>query len=381
MNNLPDLPNKLSKNGDKSLDDNATDTNKYDAFVERQSSHNKFSVPDNIQQFSPEMFKYPIAQAYVPRSRLRRLLPPIIVIGFTLIEFIFCYNIAANKSGLLGIQFLIGVPLFIGATAVYLASYYRPITNSQVFLLTFWLVLGILIISVPVLREGMICIVIASPIIYIAMLLGGLGMRLLCLKVWQTKSLFSVALLPFLVLFVPLEQTPETYQVTDSIVINASAEQVWQSINHIKDIEPKEFYQESRLLPFMQVPTPKSAITVWENDHWVRKCEWHGGITFDEPLISQIPNRQLRWQFVFYPDSVPPNTLDDHVTINGEHFKLLLGQYDLEPINEQSTKLTFNVTYRISTNINFYAGFWGKWVMSEFVEDTLGLYKHRLEGV
>ena len=82
-----------------------------------------------------------------------------------------------------------------------------------------------------------------------------------------------------------------------------------------------------------------------------------------------------------YPDSVPQKTLEDHVTINGEHFKLLLGQYDLEPIDEQNTKLTFNVTYRISTNMNFYAGFWGKWVMNECVEDTVGLYKRRLEKV
>ena len=62
------------------------------------------------------------------------------------------------------------------------------------------------------------------------------------------------------------------------------------------------------------------------------------------------------------------------------NFKLLHGQYDLEPVNNNMTRLTFNVTYRISTNMNFYAGFWGKWVMDEFVEDTLGLYKNRLES-
>ena len=325
-----------------------------------------------------------LMQVYVPRSRIRRLLPALIVIGLTLIEFIFCYRIAEDKSSLLSAQFLIGAPFFIGATAIYLANYYRPITRGRVFLITFWLVVSILLISVPVLGEGVICIVMASPIIYLAILIGGLLMRLLCQKVWRTKNsktLYSVAILPFLVLFVPLAPTPETYQVTDSIIIHAAPEQIWQSINRIEDIEPKIFYQQSRLLPFMNVPTPKSAVTVWENNQWVRKCEWHGDISFDEPLISHIPNRQLRWQFVFYPDSVPPKTLDDHVTINGEHFKLLHGQYDLEPINENSTRLSFNVTYRISSNLNFYAGFWGKWVMTEFVKDTLGLYKQRLEAV
>ena len=321
-----------------------------------------------------------IEQNYVPRSTVRKLLPIAIMLGLMLLEFIFCYKVAEDGGNLLSMQFLLGVPLFIGATTVYLASYRKPITTGRVFLLTFWLIVGILIISVPILKEGTICIVMASPVIYVALLLGGLSMRLVCLKVWKSKALYSVALLPLLVLFAPLEPMPETYQVTDTILINATPEQVWQTINNIDDIESAGFYQESQLLPFMQVPTPKSAITIWENNQWVRKCEWHGGIKFDEPLISQIPNRQLRWQFVFYPNSVPPKTLDDHVTINGEHFKLLHGQYDLEPVNNNMTRLTFNVTYRISTNMNFYAGFWGKWVMDEFVEDTLGLYKNRLES-
>ena len=321
-----------------------------------------------------------IEQNYVPRSTVRKLLPIAIMLGLMLLEFIFCYKIAEDGGNLLSMQFLLGVPLFIGATTVYLASYRKPITTGRVFLLTFWLIVGILIISVPILKEGTICIVMASPVIYVALLLGGLSMRLVCLKVWKSKALYSVALLPLLVLFAPLEPMPETYQVTDTILINATPEQVWQTINNIDNIESAGFYQESQLLPFMQVPTPKSAITIWENNQWVRKCEWHGGIKFDEPLISQIPNRQLRWQFVFYPNSVPPKTLDDHVTINGEHFKLLHGQYDLEPVNNNMTRLTFNVTYRISTNMNFYAGFWGKWVMDEFVEDTLGLYKNRLES-
>lgn len=332
------------------------------------------------QQSNDALYKKAVPKFYEPRSRLRRLVPAVLLVLIMILHFIFCYKVAESSNHLLSAQFLMGVPFFIGATTIYLASFDRPITTGRVFSLTFWVVLGILAISVPILGEGTICIVMASPIIYLAILFGGLGMQFICSKVWRTKNLYSIAFLPLLVLFVPLDSTPQTYQTSQSIVIKATPEQIWHSINHIDNIEPKGFYQESQLLPFMQVPTPKSAITVLENDQWVRKCAWHGGITFDEPLISQIPNRQLRWQFVFHPDSVPPKTLDDHVTINGEHFKLLLGQYDLEPIDNDTTKLTFNVTYRISTNMNFYAGFWGKWVMNEFVEDTLGLYKRRLES-
>lgn len=389
----PDVTSNPAKNrSEKGISDvSTTEDDIGDSKLNNPSDEVAYSIQlpeDDIKmtsaiekQSKDELYQDSIPKTYEPRSRLRRLIPAIILIGLMLLEFIFCYKIAEDSSNLLSMQFLIGVPFFIGATTVYLASFNRPITTGRVFMLTFWLVLGILAISVPILREGTICIVMASPIIYLAILGGGLVMQFICTKVWRTKNLYSIAFLPLLVLFMPLDSTPQTYQTSQSIIIDAPSEQVWNSINHIDDIEPAGFYQKSQLLPFMQVPTPKSAITVWENDQWVRKCEWHGGITFDEPLISQIPNRQLRWQFVFYPDSVPPKTLDDHVTINGEHFKLLHGQYDLDPIDDATTKLTFNVTYRISTNMNFYAGFWGKWVMNEFVEDTLGLYKRRLESV
>ena len=177
------------------------------------------------EQSDAEQAEESIEQGYVPRSTVRKLLPIVIMLGLMLSEFIFCYKVAEDGDNLLSIQFLLGTPLFIGATTVYLASYYKPITTSRVFLLTFWLVLGILVISVPILKEGTICIVMASPIIYVALLIGGLGMRLVCLKLWKTKALYSVALLPLLVLFAPLEPMPETYQVTDSILIQAAPEQ------------------------------------------------------------------------------------------------------------------------------------------------------------
>lgn len=349
------------------------------------NQHSNPQQPDPQQPKDSSPYRAPNSQVsnqpevvYLPRTRLQKAMP-LSIIGAGVLQFVFVHLIAGNSDDLLSGQFLIGAPFFVGAFISYLHNYYSPATLmgiSESIILT---ILIIALISAPILREGAICIVMASPILFIAMWLGAYIMNVICRYIWKSKVMHSIALLPFLVLGVPLPETDTTYESHASIIIDAKPEAIWQQLNHITAISNDEFYQNSWLMPFMQVPAPKSAVTVLENGQWVRKCEWHKGIYFDEPIVAQIPNRHLRWQFVFYDDSVPKGALDDHVTINGEHFKLLWGQYDITPINAHQSQLSFKVSYRVTTNINFYAGRWANKVMNDFNEDVLTLYKNRLE--
>lgn len=318
-------------------------------------------------------------RTYYPRSYLSFITPWLWVLC-ALLLYVLCHRTSSLEEMLLSAQFLFAVPFFVGSWLGYLANLQKPATIAKIIKLTFWLFFAIILISIPILREGIICIIIASPILWLMVFSGALVMHWVCNKVWKSKALHSMALCAMLVLGVPFPEQDQTYQKSESIIIHSSPERIWQAINHIEDVSEQQFYQSSILLPFLGIPAPKSAVTVWENGQWVRKCQWHKGIYFDEPIISQIPNQQLRWQFNFYDDSVPKGTLDDHVTINGKHFKLLWGQYDIEKIDDTSSKLTFTIHYRITTNLNFYAGLWGEWVMNEFNRDILNLYKQRLES-
>ncbi len=336
----------------------------------------------NNSPYKPPIYKEPPEPEYEPRSLLSKLIPLILSILLPVLLFVVVHFVANEREELLTGNFLIYSPFFIGAWIAYFSKLDRPTSTKGVLKNIFNAMLFIMVISIPILREGIICLIMASPIIFLAMLMGGLLMSWFCDKIWKSKALHSLAILPLLVLFIPIEEQTQLYQSEKSIIINAQPAQIWQSINHIENISAKDFYQKSKLLPFMQVPTPKSAITIYDNNkqQFVRKCQWQGNIYFDEPIIAQIPNQQLKWNFVFYNNSVPKGTLDDHVTINGKYFKLLNGQYDIQEINKQQSKLTFKVDYAITTNINFYAGMWGQWVMNEFVEDVLGLYKNQLES-
>lgn len=328
------------------------------------------NIEDNIEEEMPP--------EYQQRSLLSRLLPAIVMMAAVMI-FVLCHFVAHSRVELLSGQFLIGSPLFLGAWVAYFSSYKQPVGLKKITKIIFVVMCIVIFISIPILKEGFICVIMASPILFSSMFFGALLMHAFCQKIWKSKALHAVVVLPIAILFLPITDKPTTYQHTQSTVIHATPAQIWTSINHVENINEQQFYQTSKLLPFMGVPAPKSAITVVEQGKLVRKCQWHGNIYFDEPIISQVPNQTLKWQFNFYEDSVPKGTLDDHVTLNGEHFKLLLGEYDITAIDETHSQLTFKVTYRITTNINFYAGIWGKWVMKEFSQDVLGLYKQRLE--
>ncbi len=336
----------------------------------------------NNLPYKPPIYEEPPEPEYEPRSLLSKLMPLILSVLLPVLLFIIVHFIASEQMVLLTGNFLFYSPFFIGTWIAYFTKLNRPTSLGKVQKNILLAMIIIISISLPILQEGIICVLMASPILYIAMAVGGLLMSWFCDKIWKSKALHSLAILPLLVLFIPIEEQTQLYQSEKSIIINSPPAKIWQSINHIENISAENFYQKSKLLPLMQVPTPKSAITIYDNNkqQFVRKCQWQGNIYFDEPIIAQIPNQQLKWNFVFYNNSVPKGTLDDHVTINGKHFKLLNGQYDIQAINDKQSKLTFKVDYAITTNINFYAGIWGQWVMNEFVEDVLGLYKNQLEN-
>ncbi len=309
-----------------------------------------------------------------------RFIPFLLIVLISAGYFALIYATGHEFHDLLGLMFLVYFPMTLGALIAYfmqLTTHSRTGTHSVLFSALFISFL----ISIAIFQEGSICIVIASPILYFMMWVGAEIMHAICKHLWQSKTMLSIALVPFMAIFMPQEARLYDAHKTYEIVINASPETVWQSINNISAITPDEF--PNSWSARIGVPMPLSATTVPSAESpvgLVRKCQWHKDIWFDEPITEIIPNQRLAWYFKFYPNSVPSGALDDHVTINGPHFKLLTASYDLEQLGEQQTKLTFNVNYQVITELNWYAGWWADFFMDDFAENVLLLYKHRLES-
>ncbi len=318
-------------------------------------------------------------EQYDKLNTVTSLIPLAFILLFAVSYFVLVYAIGAKVTDLLGMMFLVYFPITLGALIAYfiqLTTHSRKNTHLMLILtLSFSFLL-----CAALLGEGVICIIIASPILYMMMWVGSGWGHFICEKFWRSNTMLSVAFVPFIMMLVPSDETVYDSQKNYNIIINASPQQVWQSINNISEINPSEF--PNSWSAKIGVPMPLSATTVATNEtstSLVRKCRWHKNIWFDEPVTEFIPNKKLSWYFKFYPTSVPKGALDDHVTINGKHFKLLTASYELEELSNQRTKLIFNVHYQVITDMNWYSGWWADFFMDDFAENVLQLYKNRLE--
>ena len=88
--------------------------------------------------------------------------------------------------------------------------------------------------------------------------------------------------------------------------------------------------------------------------------------------------RRLSFRIAAQTDSIPPTTLDRHITIGGEYFDVLQGTYVIEP-TAQGVRLRLTSNLRVSTHLNAYAGPWADAIMRSIQETILAVEKKRAE--
>lgn len=270
-------------------------------------------------------------------------------------------------------------PLSTGAVTVYLAERQQRRSWSYYAwapaLATCLVVIG----SMLVLIEGLICAIVIVPLFTFMGMAGGLCMGLVCrLTRWPRHAAYGFAVLPLAAALVLPQGAPNQMgQVERSLWINAPASVVWEGITHIRNIQPHEV--ETSWTYRIGVPPPVEAVTVQEGSQRVRKSRWAKGVHFDEIIQEWEPGRHLRWTYRFAPDSIPAGALDDHVAIGGAYFDLNDTAYTLTP-EAGGTRLHLRVSYRLTTDFNTYANWWAQALLDNFAQTVLQLYKTRLEG-
>ena len=225
--------------------------------------------------------------------------------------------------------------------------------------------------------EGTICIVMALPVMLPFSSIGGM---LAASKTGRTSAALPVmALLPWVVM--PLETGRSSPQrlvtTTTSIEINASPAAVWPLVVSVDSIKPSE--QRTALFSTIGFPQPVAATLDRPGIGGVRTASFEGGIIFRETIIDWQPQRRIR--FTITPDSIPPTTLDPHVTIGGPYFDVLTGTYDLQALTDGATRLILTSEHRVSTAFNPYAGWWADRVMRSIQSNILGVLRDRAERI
>ena len=286
-----------------------------------------------------------------------------------------------GASGLMLVSFLAGIPLAIGLLVGYLARRRRVTGIAGAAGMSGMAVCLFIFAAGALLREGMVCIVMATPIFVVLALIGGIiGALINATAGTRGPKLLSVALVvPFLLapLESEVEPSPRQLTMTRSAHISASPEVIWQHINFPLDIRPEEFQQG--IAYRIGVPYPLEARTLEGRVGGRRTLQWQRGVQFGATITTWEPMQRIAWKYKFDAASFPPGSLDDHIVIGGRYFGLESTSYALTP-DKDGTTLTIAVTVTVDTNFNAYAAMWARYFVDDAEQMFLAFYKARSEA-
>jgi hypothetical protein len=282
----------------------------------------------------------------------------------------------------MSLGFLFLVPLAMGYLAVdqFLRRASAEVQWHQWFFLPWLSVFITAAVSVAVKWEGVICLIFAAPIMLISSMIGGVLARVLGRRrIRSVPGQFSVLTLPLLVILVEsqIAAPVQIRTVETDVLIHAPAAQVWDNIRSVRRIDSSEL--PDSWVTRIGFPKPVAATLSHDGVGGVRQASFTGGLVFTETINQWEPESDLRFSIHANTDSIPPSTLDEHVTIGGAFFDVLDGEYRLEQ-RPDGTLLRLTSHERLSTHLNPYAGVWTDAVMRSIQRQILVVVHSRCEA-
>ncbi|AMR27604.1 hypothetical protein A0257_11190 [Hymenobacter psoromatis] len=288
------------------------------------------------------------------------------------------------NSSLLSLAFLVVMPLGLGA----ITAHFTPQTASAWWRLAWAPLLAVLCFLLAALLfhlEGLICVLIISPLFLFVSWLGAIIYARIADPLPQKRDkalvVAAFALLPFIA--GPLENylnNPDDFRrVENSVEINAPAAVVWQHIIRVAPIRAADLGPS--IIDDIGFPRPVEATLSHEGVGGVRHATFERGVEFIETVDDWQPLRRLSFSIVPNTATIPPTTFDEHVIVGGRFFDVLRGTYELHPAGPGRTRLVLHSQQRLSTHLNWYAGLWTSFVMREIQQRILVVLKQRCENV
>jgi hypothetical protein len=254
-------------------------------------------------------------------------------------------------------------PFLIGAVTAYLANRRKDIGFSDTLLLVLAALLlgGLSLLALAL--EGVVCLVVASPLILVLGVLGGVagwqaarwGRR----PVRDTVAMFSLLPLAFMIEHAIPDTTRFTSQ--DTIVIAAPPTAVWAALTHMGEI-----HERPTLLFRLGVAYPTAGVIRGEGVGAIREghfstgvayervSEWRPGQCLDFDVLSDAPSLK---ELSPYPHVYAPHVVG--------YFRTRTARFDLSPAPGGETRLTLTTTHELNLNP---AAYWvpiASWIVHE----------------
>lgn len=206
--------------------------------------------------------------------------------------------------------------------------------------------LAAILLSSIFLGEGVICLIIVSPLVMGFVITGAFIGRTMFRKNNTTLNVSILSLL--FVLFVADSISKPHYEnmVSDVVVINATPQEVWKHVVAFEKIEAEDEFW----LFEIGMPKPVAASVDGHYEGAGRKCIFSNGYIFDEKIITYQPGRDLTFNIIDQPKD--PEIMG--------HIDILKGQFLLRDNGDGTTTLTGNSWYRLYVFPVWYYDIWAK---------------------
>jgi hypothetical protein len=235
------------------------------------------------------------------------------------------------------------LPLIVGLVA---AWFWRHLNRSLAitFLDALWVSLMGVAAAAIVLREGVVCLVIAFPALYTLILTGLLIGRIWFRRSYTRLQLTVVPLLALLTVTDAFVSSDQQAIVTDEILIQASPDKIWPHVLAFPEIPDRPDYWIFQLgLPYPTQTTNGGNFVGAD-----RQCMFSDGIVIRERVAEFVPREKLTFDIVEQPT---------HPEAYG-HITLHRGQFVLRDNGNGTTTLIGSSWYTLHVHPSWYFDFW-----------------------
>jgi uncharacterized membrane protein YhaH (DUF805 family) len=248
-------------------------------------------------------------------------------------------------DGQYALPLFVGTPFTMGAVTGFAYNRLRPASRAETIRTTIVMLLAALGLTLLLGTEGIICVLMAMPLIVPIALMGALvGREIARRSPHDLGPAIASALLPLAAVLQPSHDAGRTlHEVRSAIEIAAPADRVWP---HVIAFAP---ITDAPDLPFrLGIAAPLSARIVGDGVGAIRYCEFTTG-PFVEPITAWEPARRLAFDVAGSPPVM--RELGLYSTISPPHLQGYLrsrhGEFRLVRLPDGHTRLEGSTWYEL----------------------------------
>jgi hypothetical protein len=245
-----------------------------------------------------------------------------------------------------GVALFFFVPFAIGAIGAYILNRGRDATMGQTAQVTFATFLLGSMLTVALAREGLICIIMALPLLISVALLGaGLGRSIARNRdEGHLPAVITLMVLPVAILLEPAHATGRMlHEVRSAMVIDAPADRIWP---HVVAFGP--IAEPTDLLSRAGIAYPRDVRIDGAGVGAIRYCVFSTG-TFVEKVTVWEPGRRLTFDVTASPP--PLRELSPYRDVHPAHLDGYLrsrrGEFRLIPLSGDRTRVEGSSWYEL----------------------------------